>query len=78
MEPGLGYPAHRHLEGEQVLVLQGGYRDGLGEYRTGDFVAYGPGSEHDPCALGRADLPEGPGNPACVLLAFAPGGIELV
>jgi anti-sigma factor ChrR (cupin superfamily) len=27
MEPGCGYPEHRHRGEEHVLVLQGGYRD---------------------------------------------------
>lgn len=70
MEAGSGYAPHRHLQGEEVLVLQGGYRDELGEHRAGDFVAYPPGSSHAPVALGQA------GDPACVLFAVARGGIE--
>ncbi|MBZ0112119.1 MAG: cupin domain-containing protein [Thermoanaerobaculia bacterium] len=42
------FPAHLHLGLEEVLVLQGGYRDGLFEADAGDFVAYEPGSSHRP------------------------------
>ena len=38
MEPGAGYEAHRHLGSEDVLVLQGGYRDAIGEYDCGTHV----------------------------------------
>ena len=77
MEPGCGYPPHRHLEpGEEVLVLEGGYEDERGLWRAGDWVAYEAGSTHSPRALGDPDLPVGPSNPACVLLAVARGGTE--
>lgn len=70
MEPGCGYPRHRHQGAEEVLVLQGGYRDGLGEYRAGAFVRHDDGSVHAPVAL--AD------GPTCVLLAVAHEGIALL
>lgn len=77
MDPGRGYPAHRHLAPEEVLVLAGGYRDEQGEHRAGSWVRYPAGSEHAPVALGDAGAPVGEGNPACVLFATARGGVEL-
>ena len=35
MAPGRGYPRHRHRGTEEVLVLQGGYRDEFGEHTAG-------------------------------------------
>lgn len=67
MEPGCGYPRHRHRGPEEVLVVQGGYRDELGEYRAGTFVRYAGGSEHGPVALDGA---------TCVLLSLAHQGVE--
>jgi len=78
MAPGHGYPAHRHLGPEHVLVLRGGYRDERGEYTTGSFVQYPPGSIHSPIALGDTEQPVTDANPACVLFAIAERGIELV
>lgn len=78
MAPGCGYPAHRHLGVEEVLVLAGGYRDEQGEHGVGSYVRYEPGSVHSPVALGRSDLPTDEGNPACLLYAIARAGIELV
>jgi len=77
MEPGAGYERHRHVGFEEVLVLQGGYRDEFGEHRRGDHVHYDDGSEHAPVALGDPSRPAGEDNPACVLFAVA-GGIELL
>ena len=76
MQPGCGYPPHRHLDLEEVLVLAGGYRDAEGVHRAGDYVRYAAGSCHAPIALGQADAPVGPQNPACVLFASARGGIQ--
>jgi len=78
MAPGCGYPAHRHLGLEHVLVLQGGYADDHGEHRVGDYVAYPAGSDHAPVALGDARRPSGPDNPACILYTALAGGIELL
>ncbi len=78
MEPGHGYPAHRHLDVEDVLVLAGGYRDERGVHRQGSFVRYESGSMHSPVACGERGRPAGPDHPACVLFAIARGGIELV
>lgn len=69
MDPGCGYPRHRHRGGEGVLVLQGGYADERGEHRAGERVTYPDGSAHAPKAL--------PGD-ACVLLAVAHEGIDLL
>jgi len=76
MEPGCGYPPHRHLDVEEVLVLAGGYQDSAGIHRAGDYVRYEAGSAHSPVALGETGAPIGPENPACVLFASARGGIE--
>ena len=78
MEPGCGYPAHRHLGAEDVLVLLGGYRDEFGRHVQGDFVRYPPDSSHEPVALGDPDRPPGADNPACVLFSSIAGGIELL
>ncbi|MFT5288381.1 MAG: anti-sigma factor ChrR (cupin superfamily) [Planctomycetota bacterium] len=76
MEPGRGYRPHRHVGGEDVLILAGGYGDEFGEYRAGEHVHYQPGSIHSPVALGDADRPIGPDNPACILFSCVPKGIE--
>ena len=78
MEPGHGYPPHRHVGAEEVVVLAGGYRDEEGEHRQGDYVRYPAGSVHAPVALGDSDTPAGPENPPCVLFAVAHDGIERV
>jgi anti-sigma factor ChrR (cupin superfamily) len=76
MAPGRGYPAHRHLGPEDVLVLQGGYRDDLGEHRAGTYLRYPAASSHAPVACGDPTLPESEHNPACILFAIARGGVE--
>ena len=78
MEPGHGYPAHRHVGIEEVLVLEGGYRDERGTWTQGDYVRYPAGSVHAPVALGDPERPAGPDNPPCLLFATARGGVELV
>jgi anti-sigma factor ChrR (cupin superfamily) len=70
MEPGCGYPRHRHRGPEHVLVLQGGYSDERGEHRKSSFVRYEDGSMHEPEALAGAE--------ACVLLALANEGVQLL
>ncbi|HLU38786.1 MAG TPA: cupin domain-containing protein [Planctomycetota bacterium] len=69
MEPGCSYPRHRHKGAEELLILQGGYRDETGEHRAGDFVRYEDGTSHHPVALD--------GEP-CVFFAIAHEGIELL
>jgi anti-sigma factor ChrR (cupin superfamily) len=70
MEPGCGYPAHSHNGVEEVLILQGGYRDQRGEHHAGNYVLNEAGSEHHPVALNGAE--------ACIMVAFAHGGIKLL
>lgn len=72
MDPGCGYPEHRHHGPEHVLVLQGGYRDERGRYVKGQFVQHEDGSIHSPIAL------DNDGAPPCVLLALAHEGIKLL
>ena len=72
MEPGCGYPRHKHRSDEEVLVLQGGYEDELGTYSQGQLVRYAPGTEHGPRASGE------PGGEPCVLLALAHEGVKLL
>ncbi|HKR01151.1 MAG TPA: cupin domain-containing protein [Pyrinomonadaceae bacterium] len=69
MEPGCAYPAHRHVGVEEVLILQGGYRDSKGSHRAGDYVVNDAGSAHHPVALEGAE--------DCIMLAIAHGGIEI-
>lgn len=72
MEPGCGYPEHRHRGEEHVLVLQGSYRDELGVHAAGTFVTYEDRTVHAPVATAAAGA--GP----CVLLALAHEGITLL
>ena len=72
MEPGCGYPRHKHRGDEEVLVLRGGYEDELGTYGAGQLVHYAPGTEHGPRATGE------PGGEPCVLLALAHEGVKLL
>lgn len=78
MEPGCAYAPHRHVGPEDVLVLRGGYEDELGIHRQGDYVRYPAGSAHAPRALGDPAAAASARNPACVLFACAPEGIELL
>jgi hypothetical protein len=68
MDPGCGYPQHRHVGDEEVLVLAGAYHDSAGTYRKGDYHCHKGGSVHHPVAL--------EGEP-CVIFAIAHGGIQL-
>jgi anti-sigma factor ChrR (cupin superfamily) len=68
MAAGASYPAHRHHGAEEVLVLQGGFRDAQGEYRAGQYARFEGGSVHHPVALEGED---------CVFFAIATEGIEL-
>lgn len=72
MQPGCGYPPHKHTSDEEVLVVRGGYADELGSYRQGQLVRYPPGTEHAPRATGSD------GDDPCVLLALAHEGIKLL
>ena len=68
MEPGCSYPAHRHTGPEELLVLQGGFRDEHGVYRAGDYARFERGSSHRPQALEDG--------PPCIFFAIAHEGIE--
>ncbi|MBM4014425.1 MAG: cupin domain-containing protein [Planctomycetes bacterium] len=70
MEPGATYPRHLHVGDEDVLVLQGGFRDEQVELKCGEFRRFPAGSIHAPVAI--------EGGPPCVLFAVARGGIRLV
>jgi anti-sigma factor ChrR (cupin superfamily) len=70
MEPGCSYPQHRHRGTEELLILQGGYRDEHGEYREGQYVRYEDGSDHHPVALENG--------PPCVFFAVSAEGIDLL
>lgn len=67
MQPGCGYPAHLHVGIEEVLILQGGYRDSKGEHRAGDYIINEAGTSHYPIALEGED---------CIMFAIAHEGIE--
>ena len=54
---------------EEVFILQGGYRDQLGERRAGEYILNDAGSAHAPVALEGEE---------CIMLAVAHGGIELL
>ncbi len=70
MQPGCGYPAHRHLGVEEVLILQGGYCDQKGQHRAGAYIVNDAGSTHHPVAL--------EGTEDCIMFAVAHGGIEML
>ena len=76
MDPGCSYPPHRHGGVEDVLVLQGGYRDDRGDHLAGSFFRYPSGSTHAPVALGDRSRPVGEDNPSCILFAIARGGVH--
>lgn len=76
MDPGCGYPRHRHQGIEDVLVLQGAYRDDQGQHSAGSFFRYAAGSAHAPVAVGDPGRPPGEDNPSCILFAIARGGVE--
>lgn len=69
ISPGATYPDHMHPGGEDCLVLQGGFRDGRGEYRVLDYVYYEPGAIQTDFQALEGD--------ECILLLIAPGGIVL-
>lgn len=46
--PATTFPYHRHLGGEDLLILQGGLADDYGHYGVGDFQHYAAGTAHEP------------------------------
>ena len=55
-EPGTHYPDHLHTGEEHGFVLQGSFRDALGEYRPGDYIHYPAGSVHRAIEVLRGDV----------------------
>ena len=70
IEAGSGFPDHRHMGAEECLVLQGGFRDSCGEYKTGRYVYCDARSEQkDWHALPDED---------CILFVINHRGIEML
>jgi len=46
MQPGVRFPAHKHGDDEQCLVIEGDIRWGELVYQKGDFVAMGKSTMH--------------------------------
>ena len=46
--PGTVFQPHRHLGGEEILVLSGVFQDEAGTYPTGTWLRNPPGSVHSP------------------------------
>jgi anti-sigma factor ChrR (cupin superfamily) len=69
MQPAAIYPRHRHIGNEDVLVLQGGFKDEQYQMCSGEFRRYPANSEHHPVGLPGKD---------CILFAIAHSGIELI
>jgi anti-sigma factor ChrR (cupin superfamily) len=46
--PGSHFPAHRHLGGEEILVLSGTFSEGDEHYPAGWYMRNPPGSIHQP------------------------------
>ena len=53
--PGARHPRHRHGGDENVLVLQGTFRDDRGTYGPGDICRSRAGSDHEEEAVGEED-----------------------
>ncbi len=48
--PGSQFPAHVHGGGEEILVLDGVFQDGSGDYPAGSYIRNPPTSEHTPAS----------------------------
>ncbi len=46
--PGARFDTHVHERGEEILVLQGDFRDAQGSYPAGTYLRNPPGSSHAP------------------------------
>lgn len=68
LDPGVGYPPHRHNGVEEVFVVRGSYRDAAGVYEAGSFQRNAAGTAHHPVA----------GEHGALLLAWAEAGIEIL
>lgn len=47
-QPGAGFDAHTHPQGEEILVLEGVFEDEYGIYPAGTYLKNPPGSAHRP------------------------------
>ena len=47
-DPGAGFPAHGHPDGEEIFVLTGVFSDADGDYPAGTYVLNPDGSRHAP------------------------------
>ncbi len=47
-EPGARFETHTHALGEEILVLEGGFGDGQGNYGPGCYIRNPPDSRHAP------------------------------
>ena len=54
--PDTVYPEHVHAGGEEILVLEGAFRDEDRHYPAGSWVRYPDGSRHRPYTLGTGAL----------------------
>jgi len=70
-DPGSSFSAHKHPQGEEILVLEGVFSDQHGNYPAGTYLRSPPGSSHAPFS-----------EKGCVLLVkldqFDPGDTESV
>ena len=46
--PGSSFAPHTHPMGEEILVLEGVFSDGTGDYPAGTYIGNPPGSKHKP------------------------------
>lgn len=42
------FPAHNHIKGEEIFVLEGTFSDNHGDYEAGSYLRNPPGSKHSP------------------------------
>ena len=47
-EAGSAFPAHRHVHGEEILVLEGTFSDNHGNYEAGSYLRNPGGTSHSP------------------------------
>lgn len=47
---GSRFSAHDHPGGEEILVLEGVFQDGCGNYPAGTYIRNPPGSRHEPAS----------------------------
>jgi len=47
-EPNSAFEPHEHPEGEEIMVLDGEFSDGTGDYPAGTYIRNPPGSCHAP------------------------------